>query len=283
MSVTQGALFVAVDQGIFNRNGLDVAIQQINPPAQIPALLAGELDFAGVGANEVANADLAGASIVMVATAVDVPFFSLYADKKYKTVQDLAGQSIGVTSAGASTDVAAQLFMQHFGLTGKVKILPTGGTQPAILAAMTNGAIAGGILAPPTTELAAKSGFVELINGITLGVPLNTNGIAITRQYATSHPDTVKRFLTAYQQAWTYNADPANQAVVVKTLAKYTKSSEADTMSGYQAMLKVWQGSKTPAINPQALGNALQLSSDPKAKQADPNQFIDNSFVNSLG
>jgi NitT/TauT family transport system substrate-binding protein len=281
-TVTQGALFVGVEQGFFARNGLNVTVQQINASAQVASLIAGEVQIAGVGADSVAQADLGGAQLLSIATAVDLPFFNLDADKKYKTIQDLAGQSIGITTPGSSTDAAARLFLDHYSLTGKVKVTSAGNTQPAILAAVSNGAIAAGVFAPPFDQQAEKAGLVELVNGVKLGVPMNTAGIATSKAYIQDHKDTVLRFLKGYQQAWTYNADPANEAAVLKVLAKYTQTDEATVKGGYDLMLKVWQGSKTPAMNPEALANILKVSDNPKAKGANPNDFIDNSLLQSV-
>ncbi|HUZ76029.1 MAG TPA: ABC transporter substrate-binding protein [Chloroflexota bacterium] len=281
-TVTSGPLYVAQDHGIFAGNGLNVTLTQIGGTTQIASLLAGELQIAGTGANEVAHADFGGASIVMVASAIDYPIFSIYANKKYKSMKDLVGQTIGITQAGASSDAAAQLFLKHFSLTGKVKIAPVGGTQASILAAMTTGQIAAGTLVPPVTEKAAKAGFVELVNGINLGVPMNTTGIAVTRAYVKDHPNTLKRFMKAYQEAWTYCGTASNEAEVVKSLSKWTKAPPPLALVGYKAMYKVWHGVTVPTVNPAAVSNLLKLSPEAKARTADPNQFIDNAPLQSV-
>src|SRR5579862_909576 len=77
-SITQTPMYVAADLGMFNKYGLDVAAKQIGGTQQIPALVSNEIQFAGVGASEIANANLGGSAIVIIATAVDVPFFQLY-------------------------------------------------------------------------------------------------------------------------------------------------------------------------------------------------------------
>jgi len=281
-TVTQGPIFVGVDEGFFKNNGLDVSIQMIGGPTQMTALLAGDIQFAGVGATEVANAVQSGAGAVMIATYVDYPFFWLYADKKYKTIQDLAGQIIGITAAGSSTDSAARLFLSHYGMLGKVKIAPAGGTQPGILAAMTQGGVAAGTLSPPVSDEAAKAGFVQLVDGVQLGIPMNTSGVVVTRAYLNDHLDMVKRYLKGYQQAWSFSANTANEAEVVKVLVKYTKSTPETIQSGYQGMLKIWQASKVPAVNPEAIVNLLKLSDDPKIQAVKPGDIIDNSLLQSI-
>jgi len=281
-SSVQGALYIARENGFFARHRLEVDLSQVGGTQQVAALLSGELQFGALGANEVANADLRGADLVMIATCSDLPIFSLFANKKYTAVPELAGQSIGVTTAGSATDAAAHLFLKQFDMLDKVKILPAGGTVPAILAAMDQGNIAGGILSPPTTSRAEEAGYAELVNGAKLGVPMNHSGIAVSRGYLKDHADEVKSFLTAYQEAWTYAADPANKAGVIGVLAKYTQSDERLGEISYQAMIPIWTGNKTPRVNPQAVSNLLQVSGVPDAATANPEQFFDDSLIDSV-
>ena len=281
-SSVQGVLYVAREKGFFARHGLNVDLSQVGGTQQVAALLSGELQFGALGANEVANADLRGADLVMIATCSDLPIFSLYANKKYTSVPELAGQSIGVTNAGSATDAAAHLFLKQYDLLDKVKILPAGGTVPAILAAMDQGNIAGGILSPPTTSRAEDAGYAELVNGARLGVPMNHSGIAVSRGYMKDHMDEVRNFLAAYQEAWTFTADPTSKSDVLAVLAQYTQSDERLAEISYQAMVPIWTGNKTPRVNPQAVTNLLQVSGVPEAATANPDQFFDDSLIDSI-
>lgn len=111
-SAVQGALYVAADQGFFAKHGLDVQLSAVKTTAQMAALTSGDIQVASVGGAELVNADLGGASAVMVAVSSDYPLLSLYADKSVKTVADLAGQSIGITGVGSTTDAMAQAHPQ---------------------------------------------------------------------------------------------------------------------------------------------------------------------------
>ncbi len=281
-SSVQGVLYVAREKGFFANHGLDVQLAQVGGTLQVAALISGEIQFGALGANEVANADIRGADLVMIATCSDLPIFSLYANKKYTSVTELAGQAIGVTTAGSATDAAAHLFLKQFNMLDSVQILPAGGTVPAILAAMDQGNIAGGILSPPTTSRAADAGYAELVNGAKLGVPMNHSGIAVSRGYLKDHPDEVKNFLSAYQEAWTYAASPTNKSDVVAVLVKYTQSDDRLAEISYQAMVPIWTGNKTPRVNPQAVANLLQISGVAEAATAKPDQFFDDSLIDSI-
>jgi NitT/TauT family transport system substrate-binding protein len=225
---------------------------------------------------------LNGGPLVMIATCSDLPVFSLYADKKYTSVQELGGQSLGITQAGSSTDAAAHIFLKHFDMTGKVNLVASGGTIPGILAAMETGVIAGGIMSPPTTQKAEEEGYAELVNGVKLGVPMNHSGVAVNKNYMKDHMDVVKEFLTAYLEGWSFVADPANKAEVVKVLAKYTETDERLATVGYDAMVPVWSTVKVPRVTRDAVANLLEVSNVANAQSANPDQFYDNSLIDSL-
>jgi ABC-type nitrate/sulfonate/bicarbonate transport system substrate-binding protein len=275
-------VYVAADQHLFEQNGLQVDLSQVTGPNQVAALGTGELQFGVLGANEVSNADAGGADLVMIATISDFPIFSLYAQPKYASIQDLAGQTIGVTGPGSSTDAAAHLFLRHFNLEDKVTVSPSGGSVAGILAAMTQGAVAGGILSPPTTAQAAAQGMRELVNGTTLGVPMNHDVVAVSRGYLQSNPDAVKRFLTAYQQAWAFCADERNQAAVVAALARYTSASETDARAGYDTVKSVYTTKPVPDVGLEGVRTILDLTASPAARGADPSRWIDNSIIEGI-
>jgi NitT/TauT family transport system substrate-binding protein len=281
-STVQGVIYVAREKAFFSRHGLDVELSQVGGVQQVAALVSGDIQFAGMGANEVANADLRGSDLVMIATCSDLPIFSLYTDNKYTSVPELAGQAIGVTSAGSSTDAAAHLFLRYFDMLDKVKVVPAGGTQQSILAALQQGNIAGGIFSPPTHIRAEEAGYVELVNGRKLGVPMNHSGIVVTRAYMKDNLETVKNYLAAYAEAWTYSADPANKAEVVAVLAQYAQSDERLAELGYQAIFPIWAANRTPRVNPEGVANLLQVSGVPEAEKADPEVFFDNSLIDSI-
>jgi ABC-type nitrate/sulfonate/bicarbonate transport system substrate-binding protein len=147
---------------------------------------------------------------------------------------------------------------------------------------MDQGNVAGGVLSPPTTTRAEESGYAELVNGAKLGVPMNHSGIAISRAYLADHTDAVKNFLAAYQEAWTFSGNPANKAEVVAVLAQYTQSDDRLAEIGYQAIVPIWTSNKTPRVNPVAVANLLQVSGVPEAATAAPEQFFDDSLIDSV-
>jgi NitT/TauT family transport system substrate-binding protein len=281
VSAVQGALYVGVDQRMFQKYGLDVEAGLVAGTQQPPAMSAGELQFGTPGGNELVSADLAGANLVMIAVASNYPVFSMYGGKDITDVKQLVGKVVGITSAGSSTDAAAQLYLQHFGLEKQVKRQPSG-TIEGILAFVEKGDIPAGIVSPPTTAIAAKAGLNELVNGPKLGVPMTHSGVTVTRDYLKAKPEVVKAFLQGYYEAWKYSIDPANEKSVEQTLAKWTKSDEAIAKASYDYVQPAWARDKVPEVNEEGIQNILGIVDNPKAKDAKPAQFIDNSILQSI-
>jgi NitT/TauT family transport system substrate-binding protein len=282
VSAAATPIYVAADQGFYQKYGLDVDVGMVAGPQQVPAMMSGEIQFGSPGGNEVADADLGGASLVIVAVAANVPLFSLNAEKTITDPQQLAGKSVTITTAGSSTEAAAKIFLDHFGLLGKVKLQPSGQIQ-AVLAALEQGNAAGAILSPPSTNIATKDGYPELINGPKLGAPMVHATIAVTRDYLKAHADIVKKVLQAYQDGWTFCGNGANEAAVEQTLVKWTKADQQVAKESYDYIFPVWSTVKVPTVDPKAMQNILTIvSANPKAKTADPNQFFDNSILESI-
>ena len=281
VSAVQGALYAGVDQKICAKYGLDVEVLRVAGTQQVPAMQSGELQFGTPGGNEIVSADLGGANQVMIAVASNYPVFSLFGAKGVNDVKDLAGKTVAITTAGSSTDASAQIFLKQYGLEKQVKRQPAA-TIEGILAVMEKGEVAGGVVSPPTTVLAEKAGLKELVNGPKLGVPMIHSSVAVTRDYLKQKPDVVKAFLQGYIEAWKFVVDPANEAAAVQTIAKWTQSDAEVAKAAYQYVQPAWAKNKLPAIDREGVKNILEVVENPKAKDAKPEEFFDNSLIESL-
>ncbi|HKX18721.1 MAG TPA: ABC transporter substrate-binding protein [bacterium] len=274
-------LWVAQDRGFFARQGLDVGFAQVTGSAAVAALTSGEAQAMSIGGTEVADYDAAGGDLVLIAAGSNYPVFSLYVNKSIRTIEDLAGKKIAVTRTGTSTDTTARLFLEHFGLSGKVDIVSAGGTLSGIMAAMSAGLAAGGVLSPPTTAKAEEAGFKELVNGVKLGLPLVQTGLAVRRSYVAQNRDTVLRVLKAYVDAWALVRDPANAADVQSVISHYTKATPEDAAFAYKAFLPAWQA-RIPRVDPRGIQNNLRFSANAQVRAMVPANLIDDSLLTEL-
>lgn len=274
-------IFVAQDQRFFAREDLEVALAQVTGSSAVATLVSGESQALATGATEVADFDAAGGDLVMIAAGSNYPVFSLYVNRSVRSVADLAGKKIAVTRTGTSTDTAGRLILEHFGLTGKVEIITSGGTLSGIVAAMSAGIAAGGILSPPTTTQAEAAGFAELVNAARLGVPMTQSALTIRRAYRAQHRETALRLLRAYVAGWAYVRNPANKAGTEAAIAHYTRATPDQAAVSYKAFFPVWQA-KVPRVDPRGVANVLRFSASRQVRTLTPAALIDDSLLQEL-
>jgi NitT/TauT family transport system substrate-binding protein len=141
----QSGMFMAQQEGLFKKNGLDVELVHIPSSSRgIQTILAGEIAFSFMdGANEV-QADIKGANIALVAGATNRQVFSLMARPEIKKIGDLRGKKIGITRIGSSTHTSALFALGTAGLKpSDYQILPLM-EVPNILTALMAGQVDAG-------------------------------------------------------------------------------------------------------------------------------------------
>ncbi len=274
-------LFAAQDQHFFAKEGLEVNFTQVTGSTAVATLVSGESQALAVGATEVADFDATGGDLVMVAAGSNYPVFSLYVHRSVQSVQDLAGKKIAVTRTGTSTDTTARIILDHFGLTGKVEIVTAGGTLQGIMAAMSAGIVAGGVISPPTTAQAEAAGFRELVNGVHLGIPMTQTALTVRKAYLAQHRETVLRLLRAFVAAWAYIRNPANEAGTESAIAHFTRASPEQAAVAYKAFFPVWQD-KVPRVDSRGVANAIRYSASPLVHRMTPASLIDDSLLQEL-
>ena len=274
-------VFVAQDQRFFAREGLDVGFTRVTGSTAVATLVSGESQAIVVGATEVADFDAAGGDLVMVAAGSNYPVFSLYVNKSVRSVQDLAGKKIAVTKTGTSTDTTARIILDHFGLTGKAEIVTAGGTLSGIMAALSAGIVAGGIISPPTTAQAEAAGFTELVNGVHLRIPMTQSALTVRKSYLAQNRETVLRVLRAYVAAWAYIRNPANEAGAESAIAHYTRATAEQAAVAYKAFFPVWRDT-IPRVDSRGVRNAIRFSASARVRKMTPASLIDDSLLQEL-
>src|ERR1700746_3981538 len=89
--------FVAKDRGFYLKNGADVELIQMRPNISMAALLSGDIDYAELIGSVIRSA-AKGLPMRAISTGIKAPFFSFVAQNKFKSMKDLKGAVIGITS-----------------------------------------------------------------------------------------------------------------------------------------------------------------------------------------
>ena len=155
-------LFVGMRSGMFAREGLDIQWIQVSTNVVVTALLAGEIDVAGIAGSSM-RASARGAPLKANFFPYSKSLFVLMGAPEIKRVQDLRGKIIGTTAPGATTEIAAAMVLEHYGLDPKTDVTfrVVGGADTSI-AAMKSGLVQARAFNPDAAFLLKKQGFSQL-------------------------------------------------------------------------------------------------------------------------
>jgi NitT/TauT family transport system substrate-binding protein len=155
-------LFVGMRSGFFAQEGLEIQWIVVNSSVVVTALIAGEIDVAGIAGSSM-RAAARGAPLKANFFPYDKSLFVLMGAPGIKRVQDLKGKVIGTTGPGATTEVAASMVLQHHGMDPKkdVTFMTIGGAETSIVA-MRSGTIQARAFNPDAAFIMKKQGFTEL-------------------------------------------------------------------------------------------------------------------------
>ena len=189
-------LYVGMRTGLFAQENLEIQWIQVGSSVVVTALLAGEIDAAGI-AGSAMRAAARGAPLKAILFPYSRSLFVLMGAPGIKRVQDLKGKVIGTTGPGATTELAASMVLQNHGMDPKkdVTFMNIGGAETSVLA-MRNGTIHARAFNPDAAVLLKKQGFTELGVLADMG-PWPWAGYSTSDAHLASRRDKLKRWTRA--------------------------------------------------------------------------------------
>lgn len=275
-------IWVAYEAGLFRKYGLNATLQLLTPQTSAQAVVSEQADFYTDGPDLI-NARLRGGQVKYFGGTMQQLVFQIWGAKEIHTVKDLKGKTVAASTPRAALDTATREALKKNGLhpDKDVQILYAQ-TVPAILSSILSGKTAAGTLSAPNTLKAKESGLNLLVDVGKLNIPAFQVVYGTTERYLRNNPNTVYAFLKSMAEAVVLSKkDPA---VAKKAIAKYAKIDDAPMIDGtYDAFEPYWAMSL--AVRPEAVRaqfDYLDEKEFPNAKNADPKEFYDNSFVDAL-
>jgi NitT/TauT family transport system substrate-binding protein len=282
ISSRQGQLWVAKDEGIFRKYGLDVELIFLRGgQVAIQALTGGDPPIVTIGNVIIAN--LQGHDIVLVGSVENSYDQVVFARPGTATqMEQLKGKRFGISGFGSATHNAALILFKKFNLEPNkdVAFVPTG-TGPERLAAMGAARIDATFFNPSEVPQALKAGLVEIIQMADIGFEVQGSGLATSRSYIKAHREIVKSAVKAYVEGIYYIF--ASKQPTLKSLARYMRTNDHEVLEySYQHYLK--RTPKKPYPTMRGIQNLIDMSAPqiPQAKSAKPEQFVDLSFLREL-
>jgi ABC-type nitrate/sulfonate/bicarbonate transport system substrate-binding protein len=267
------------EQRLDRQYGLDIKPVYIPGGVRLTqSALSGSVDIALTGGAAI-NAMLSGAEMIYVGMPVPTYAFSLYARPEIKDVTDLRGKTLGVITKGASSDHASIALLRQYKMTQHdLKVLYFSRQEDA-LAALHQGLVQAAVHSPPTTLMARRLGYKELVNIGSLKLPYPFMGVAIRRSAVQQSPETIRGFLKAFVAGLKIAIEQPD--VSKRAAARYLATRDQEIIDeAYNGFAPLFP--KIPYVTDEAIRSALSVTDHPKASSANPKDFYDNRFLQQL-
>jgi NitT/TauT family transport system substrate-binding protein len=274
--------WMAKELGIFRVNGLDVQLVYFRGgTTAMMALLSRETPISEIAGPSVVSASLRGTDVVLIAGGVVTSDQSLVTRPDIKTAEQLKGGSVATSIFGGSSDFLARMAFKKLGLTPvkDVAIVQIGGV-PERLGALEKGKVQAAMLGMNEALEVQKRGFNVLV---VVDQPYQGSGVTTTRRFIRESPDIVRRYVKS--QIESVHRIKTDRETAKKVLLKYLGPQDKELLEKRYAYASA-DDRLPPKQYPtmEGLKNILEslAETDPKAKVAKPEDFVDIRFIKEL-
>jgi NitT/TauT family transport system substrate-binding protein len=273
-------LWMARDAGLFRMRGLNVEIVNTEGGSRGLAMVGeGRLEAMTVGLSATIDANTKGGDYRLIASGANTMSFRFFGAAGVSGIS-LRGKTVGVSSFGSESDVAATMALRQLGLArGDVTIVESGGTLDR-LEALRAGRIAATALNEPADSQAQMSGLPLLVD-LKADLPWVFTAIVVDRPYLETHRATLLNFLRAYGEG-------IHLALADETRAKRVLAAEFPRFSSevLQITYDDFKARVPRDAAPSQAGIETMLREFPglgiPLKSADPSDYVDASLIDEL-
>ena len=262
-------VIVAMRNGYFRSEGLEIQKIQIEPQVAVKALLAGEVDF-NLAWEASVQAAVAGAPIRLVGAIVSKPLQILISRPEIRSAKDLIGKTLGVDAFSSMIDFVSRVAARYLGLepdkqVGVVEV----GNSALRLVALRAGEIHATAVDLAVAVKAEEEGFRRLISiGDIIDFPVS--GIFVASAKLTKQPESVKRFLRATLRGARFIKQ--NRTEAVRIIQYYLKITPSQAARSYDSAIRAFaeQGlisDRVLAFSAWRAAEKFQLANDPLLSQ----------------
>ncbi|HEY7165627.1 MAG TPA: ABC transporter substrate-binding protein [Candidatus Binatia bacterium] len=267
------------EKGFYREEGLDVLPIQAGMLPGIQGLVGGNFHASQI-LGQGAGAILRGLPLRIVMVFDTRPLNWLFSTKNIRSLADLRGKQIAVSSFGAALDQMTRELLAKNGLDPQHDVIlravePT----PNRLAALMTGAVDAAVLNQMDRIIAKKNGYNELLF---YGDHLEfvTAGAVVTEKMISQNPDLLRRFLRGTMRGLLWFK--TNEQEVVSRMAKAMKLSESETTEVYRAARQVASSDGTISRSLQEKMIAFQKKALKIERDVAPENVYDFSLIRAI-
>ena len=219
IAVTEMQFRIAQMKGFYREEGLDLETLLIRGAVGMQALIGGSVDYASAAGSIIA-AGVRGAPVRLVLIVNSKPQFDLVGAPDVKTVQQLKGKVVGISSRGGAVDLLTQLILTHHGLTPNKDVTSIViGTPEELATALRTRHIAACLLSPPRQLILYREGFTRLAYSGDYLDSYPSGGVGATEEKIKNNPAEVLAFVRASLKGVQYYSEHRGESVDI--ISKY--------------------------------------------------------------
>lgn len=228
---------VGQKRGFFRDEGLDVELIRMNANISVTALSTGDIDYTMIFGSVVRGA-MRRLPMKVLACFMDSSTHILIARPEFKSVRDLKGKTLGVSTIGATSDVAARMMMKHGGVDPErdLKIVPLG-AERARFGALRESIVDVAVVSPPADSEATKYG-LNVVSRFYEIYKMPFTGLGTHLKKLAEKPDEVKRMLRAMIR--TNRFIRQNRDGTIQTMVEWMKIDRESAAATYDSTRRVF-------------------------------------------
>jgi ABC-type nitrate/sulfonate/bicarbonate transport system substrate-binding protein len=289
-------LWIAKEQGIFRKHGIEAELVFIIAGRAMQAMLAGQVPVGFVGGTHVVNANTGGGDFSMILGLENRLDYLFLAKPTIKSGEDLKGKKVGIGTPAGSASLATYVALDHLGLVPRrdnIVLLGVGGV-PERMAALRSGTVDATSLSPEIGQQVLGEGYRVLVDLGKENVEFQSSGLVVSRSLIKSNPVLIETIAKATVEGVAFIHKPANKEIVLKSLGRNLRLSKPDQMEkAYQGLVGALPRKPCPSIEGMNAviklmaqhginAKAAQLKADDQLDLSFCKRFEDSGFFKSL-
>lgn len=273
---TSDHIQIAINAGIYKKQGFDVENIQVGSSATVvQSLIAGEVQFAHVGAVPVVSAVANGIDVKIIAVFMNKFNYVMATLPEVQKPQDLRGKTLAISRFGSGDEFATREALRRWGLDPDkdVRMLQIGLTM-ARMAALQGKHVQASLLSPPQIVEIQRLGLNLLADLTDLDVEYAHYTLATRGALIADNRPLVERFMRAYVEGIRFHR--SHPEAVIPYLRKFSRQNDAELKVTYENLRKRIR--EEPVPTPGGLQTIIRSLTSQKEKELDPRRVIDTSF-----
>jgi len=273
---------VAMEKGLFKKAGIDITgiLNSSGGGTTVRNILASKTPYGEVAVSAALAAQRQGLDVVIVNTgtrSVAEASVVTMPNSEVKTINDLAGKKVAITSPKGVSEMLLMMALQEKGIDfNKVPRIASGGYVNG-LTMLEQGAVSAAVLIEPLSII-RKDKYRTVYKAGDILKPMTTSVGITTRKFAKEHPEVIRAIIAGRRAGVdALYADPAGAAKILERDFKLTPAVAKEAVDNMIAP-KMWSTGEFSKAELEHMADGLRLVGEVKG-EVEWKNLLDSSFL----